>query len=979
MSDDHHDAPDPGDLSRLLFDLAQVPKADVPDEFAAGLRPGATVGRFIVEREIGRGGFGVVYAALDPELGRTVALKLLKPGSGLATKDGAWLRREAEAVARLNHPGIVTLHDFGRAPAGAFLVFELLKGETLSRRIARGPLPLDEALRIARAVAEALAHAHGSDVLHRDLKPGNVFLVEGGGVKVLDFGIAHLFGQEGPTSGGTPAYMAPEQWEDASVDARADLFALGVLLLEMLTGKLPFGREGARGVAIERALEELLPRSGAPRRLRELIRALVRAERAGRPTDARAVAATLAAVEAARQERRRPWRLVALASAVVALGAGGWVLLAPRPEAPEGAQVTVAVADAENATGDADLDRLGDLTRLALGDSRRLRVLTRERLLASGRGTDAAVTGRIDRRGGQALARLAGAEVLLVPAVERDGERLRISLVGEKADGGQPLFTARATAAGPAGVAAALDEVAGEVRRALQERRADLEAAPSRVAAQATTSLAAYRAYQEGLDCASRPSEWNSVDSSRCADLFRQALGHDPGFALAHLQLAQVLQALGAPRAEWETHLDSARRAAARLPRRDAALVKAAEAEGAGRREEALAIYEAALVEHPDDLQLLNLAGDVLFHAERWAAAAPYMERILKLEPEADWALDHLVECYAAVRRTADLARLARELAARPPSPPVLRALVRAHVFLGEPEAALARARQAVELGAGRAGREDLLAMLNVNFLAEEAEALARAAAAEHPDDAWLQAVPVARMAAQGRLVEARAALAALAPALARLDAEALPIVRSGLFATDPAYRLLAEDAERIVRGKGGEANSSAVALVALFGQVSDARRLAGLLKPGSEAAEEVGALLAWRDGDATGALARLAALEQRLPWRPGLLLPAYAILEVTSASGDHAEALAAAERVGRAWPRGFYGVSTRGRAAYLHARALAALGRKDEAGALLDRLLASLRRADPGFPLARDARALRATLGPATATRTGRAPTAAP
>jgi len=208
---------DPGSLSRLLEELAEVPRPDVPEVYVSGLRPGTQVGRFIIEREIGRGGFGVVYAALDPELGRTVALKLLKPGSSPARKGGEWLRREAEAVARLGHANIVTLHDFGRTSVGAYLVFELLRGETLAARLGRGPLPVGELLHVGLSMARALAHAHAESVLHRDLKPANIFLCAGGAVKVLDFGIAHLFEKDGPSTGGTPAYMAPEQWADQQI------------------------------------------------------------------------------------------------------------------------------------------------------------------------------------------------------------------------------------------------------------------------------------------------------------------------------------------------------------------------------------------------------------------------------------------------------------------------------------------------------------------------------------------------------------------------------------------------------------------------------------------------------------------------------------------------------------------------------------------------------------------------------------------
>jgi eukaryotic-like serine/threonine-protein kinase len=153
------------------------------------------------------------------------------------------LLSEAEAAARLSHPNIVTLFDVGRTDDGPYLVLELLRGETLARRLEQGPIPVREALRIAVEVAKGLAHAHAHGVVHRDLTPGNVFLCDDGQVKVLDLGMAHAFGHR-KLDGGTPAYMAPEQAVGAPEDERTDVFALGVVLYRMATGELPYPGEG---------------------------------------------------------------------------------------------------------------------------------------------------------------------------------------------------------------------------------------------------------------------------------------------------------------------------------------------------------------------------------------------------------------------------------------------------------------------------------------------------------------------------------------------------------------------------------------------------------------------------------------------------------------------------------------------------------------------------------------------------------------
>ena len=228
----------PGAMSALLEKLYQRPDDREPRSVAA-FHPGQVVGRFELVREIGRGGFGVVYEARDRELPRSVAFKSVRVGGALDARQQRLLY-EAEAAARLAHPNIVTLYDVGHCDDGPYLVLELLHGGTLGERLKEGALPLGEALRIALEVARGLAHAHANGVVHRDLTPGNVFLCADGQVKILDFGMAHAFGRR-KVDGGTLAYMAPEQIADAPEDERTDVFALGVILYQMIRGELPRG------------------------------------------------------------------------------------------------------------------------------------------------------------------------------------------------------------------------------------------------------------------------------------------------------------------------------------------------------------------------------------------------------------------------------------------------------------------------------------------------------------------------------------------------------------------------------------------------------------------------------------------------------------------------------------------------------------------------------------------------------------------
>jgi WD40 repeat protein len=316
---------DSPELDSLLRDIARAPERD-PDGVAAALGPGVIVGRFELLRVLGQGGFGVVFEARDRELNRLVAFKAMRASRAGADALVKPLHEEAEAAARLNHPNVVTLHDYGIHQGTPYLILELLRGETLQERLRRGPLTLREGVRVALDVARGLVHAHGQGVLHRDLKPGNVFLTEDGSVKILDFGLARLL-DHAALPGGTPAYMAPEQLKGEPGDARTDVFALGVVLFQALTGILPYTVGGGRSAVLDPGPPPPLPLAWAPPELASLVAGALSKDPTGRPQGAHVVRDTLLdverglaerAVRAARHARRQRFR-VGLAAAVVFL------------------------------------------------------------------------------------------------------------------------------------------------------------------------------------------------------------------------------------------------------------------------------------------------------------------------------------------------------------------------------------------------------------------------------------------------------------------------------------------------------------------------------------------------------------------------------------------------------------------------------------------------------------------------------------
>lgn len=365
--DDDRITPDP-----FLEAVARIPTAPSAPPTAPELRPGDTLDRFVVRRELGRGGMGVVYAAEDQRLGREVALKVLPVGDDEERRRR--FLREARAAAALSHPGIATIYDVGEDAGRVFIAMELVRGETLRARLAARPqgdraLPVAEAVSFATEIARALAQAHAHGVVHRDLKPENVMIEAdpGGSIKLLDFGLAKRTAAGGAASSagtasteigrilGTPGYMSPEQAKGRAIDARSDVFSFGVLLYEMLTGARPFGGATVVEVFIALDRDEPVPPSRKNRRvpaaLTRVVQRCLRKDPAARYADAGEILADLAPL--ARPAHGASPKVLALAAAaVIAAGVASAMVarraLPARDSAPARAP---AVATASAAAG----------------------------------------------------------------------------------------------------------------------------------------------------------------------------------------------------------------------------------------------------------------------------------------------------------------------------------------------------------------------------------------------------------------------------------------------------------------------------------------------------------------------------------------------------------------------------------------------------------------------------------------------------
>ncbi len=327
------------------------------------LEPGTNLGAYKILGLLGAGGMGEVYCALDPKLARRVAIKVL-PVSLSGGEDAlARFEREARALAALQHPGILAIHDFGREGEWSFAVTELLEGKTLRDKLGGGPLPLPRVLEIATELASALAAAHDRGIIHRDLKPANIFILKDGRMKLLDFGLAKQVSlpriasamkeqntEPIPTGGdtepglllGTVGYMAPEQVHGAPMDARTDIFAFGCLLFEMCTGRTLFKRESLVDtlhaiLAEDPNLQDPL----LPPILQNVVRRCLEKEPASRFQSAQDLAYTLEAIRGLPQYQppplvqiRRRWVMAGLLLLLVLTGGALGAVLWRRPIRP---------------------------------------------------------------------------------------------------------------------------------------------------------------------------------------------------------------------------------------------------------------------------------------------------------------------------------------------------------------------------------------------------------------------------------------------------------------------------------------------------------------------------------------------------------------------------------------------------------------------------------------------------------------------
>jgi eukaryotic-like serine/threonine-protein kinase len=645
-------------------DLTSVPTMGSPSSFkewanrsqgntsSVVLPAGLEIGRrYRVKSLLGMGGMGAVYLVHDKDLDRDVALKLIR--SDIAEDADALERfkREIQLSSRVTHPNVLRVFDLGESDGVKFLTMQFVDGRDLATILKKqGRLPTERLLLIVRQVAEGLKAAHDQGVIHRDLKPQNIMIDATDHVYVTDFGLAKSLTQSGMTQTGavvgTPFYMAPEQVRGQPVGPQADIFALGVILYQMLAGVVPFTGETPYEVMMARILQTPRPikqlNPEAPPYLQKIMERCLAVDTAARYQTVEEILRDLDAGGFRTTMRfevaKRPWLRPALAVVALALLVAGAFLVfrsrrAGRPTVSAVATnrpVSLAILPFRNASGDSSLDWLGpslaEMLRTDVGRSASLRTVPSDRIHQILRDLRISADSTFDPATLLKLAKFSNADTVIWGQYLKFGNEIRIDATLQDVQR-QRSIPLKAQAPSQSGLQAAIDQLAQSIRDGLSLSSDALAELKATAFKPSTKSLEALRAYNEGLQLARQGKQ------SEALKKFQESIQADPEFALAYAKLGQTYASLG-----YDTEAEQSSRHAVelseKLPAPEKYLINAGHARIVNDTDKAIAAYETLAKASPDDSEV-NFELAALYEASgAFDQARAHYKKVLEHDPK---------------------------------------------------------------------------------------------------------------------------------------------------------------------------------------------------------------------------------------------------------------------------------------------------------------------------------------------------------
>lgn len=625
---------------------------------------GQTIGHYLITEKIGAGGMGIVYRARDQRLNRDVALKVLPPGKLGDDAPRKRFRKEALALAKLNHPNIGTVYDFDTQDDIDFLVMEYIPGETLGERLAKGTLPEKEWIAISLQIAAALEEAHEHGIVHQDLKPSNIMVTPKGQAKVLDFGLARLLDADGgaeltatltQTDGaGTLPYMAPEQLRGDAVDSRTDIFATGVVLYEMITGQRPFQEKQAPRLIQQILNEPPRPLQEWNRRISPQIESIILKALDKQPDlryqSARELRVDLerlgaqqtasSGVPIVRTPSRRSWKQGlqahprAVYSSALFLGitvATIWWLVGARPVLSFAPRDWLLITDFENQTNDPLFDRslLTALT-VSLEQSPHANVVPRPRIVDSlhrmGKSGDERITEELARE----ISQREAIRAILSCSIAKVGQQYALTARLIDPQTGVAVRSYLEEAKDQDHVLDALGSVATRVRRDLGESMLATRKADRPLPMVTTRSLQALKMFADGA------ALWSKGQWDPAVQAFESAVKADPEFAMAHSALGDAYYShiFNSP-PRGKEHMEKALQLSERTTDRERLYIQTRYAQDLGHVAEATNRFDVYLKAYPDDWGMrFNYASLLRYNGQPQEALEQYKE-LARISPNS--------------------------------------------------------------------------------------------------------------------------------------------------------------------------------------------------------------------------------------------------------------------------------------------------------------------------------------------------------